>query len=563
MSATDSKTPRITVAKAVGATFAPSRMRTLADEFGLNRSVEDDLNKERGLLLTLKKVGGPVKPTSPDRIVKKGQPEPDATQRAEHAKVRAKYLQELKKYNEFVSERYLVAEKHYIACKLLNRLHTLLTKEKKSLHHDDEVAEVINLIHDKPAAQRKKEPAADYSKRVSEFKPHGLKVIVGATDLANPESVLGTINKIKADHPDVQVFLKRDEISKGRVRFNDEAAVVLSTLADYLVEELVLHGMIRTIKTGKKVLQPDHVVDEGIEECSLYVLVKDTPHFLAILDRQDRRAEYDDKIHQEKQLLIQKAKAEAKKSGSKFKAPKYETPTFQEEEVKNGYAVRRDVPVIDEDGKPVLIKKVDKKTKVETSEPDVKYHYEWFGIDIDENESSESDVNFKTYVAQICDRVKSEQADTSYMTIRISNNIKKFCSDLVADITAMMSDMANDLLAYDGSKTVNEKLIVTLIKLIMRKSGKLESTYKGLLDQIDTRVNRLRAKKTGLESKEEILAQPSKAEQTGEITDAKVVYDDLEEEPVPVPAVVAKPVANGGAVPKPKGRAAVRTAPTS
>jgi hypothetical protein len=488
----------------------------------VNKEVEVELNRVKDTLLQMKKAGGPQRPVAPASLKK------DATdlERTKHTEARTKYLTQVKEYNAYVSENYRNLDRVYNVCRLLSRLHPLLTRESRNAAQNREVDDLVAALNDTPAARRAKETEAAHKARVERFVSSGYKAVVGTTDLRNAGAVSALLTRLRTENPETAKFAQRDEISRSRVRFNDAAAVALATVLEATIDQVVEHGMANTLESQKKTLQPDHCVSEGVEELSLYCLFRDLPHFRAVLDRQLRREEFEEESQRERQLAVQKAKSKARKEKKPYKKPELKLQTFQESEVANGHALRTETVTQDDKGQNVT-----------------KYHYEWYGIDVERPEvADEHDgVNFNFYVSQICNKVRQRQSEVvkngeDYEEIKISNNIKKFFSDLVVDFIRRASPLIRLLISAMDVKTVGHEVVKTVLKMLLLSSsstGELSEDHQTLMNLVDEKVSRC-------------VAKPDEPEESDDL-------DDLEEE-VPASTPTPAPVVAPAPTPKRRGR---------
>ena len=83
-----------------------------------------------------------------------------------------------------------------------------------------------------------------------------------------------------------------------------------------------------------------------MESCSLFPLIANLPHYLAVKSRQDRKESWVKSRALAKAKHVQKDQKEknlAAQDGKAFKSTKFDYPSFQDTEVKNGFAVTEEV----------------------------------------------------------------------------------------------------------------------------------------------------------------------------------------------------------------------------
>lgn len=448
---TDNKPVRQQLSKVTQITISPARIRRHLDCNGINKLVEDQLDALKLEILRIKKEGGPQMPAAVESLKK----EATDAQKTKHAADHAKYLVELKKYNDFSSERYNRLCVVYKLCKYLNKVHNLLMKKERNVNQKKELEEYKEVLSDKPAPKKQKETDKEYSERLAKFTAPGYASYVEGVDLSNADVVQELVNKLKKDNLGVEKFLERDRISKSRIRFNDPAAVALAMAMELGIEELIEHGMKKMLESDKKTIQPDHCVGSGYKKCDWYLLFRNLPHLRAVVERQKRKVLYAEEKDRTNKAKVQKAKTIAKKTKKNYKKPVMDFPIFQEYEVSKGYAVREDVAVKNAEGVEVL-----------------KPHYKWYGIDVESPEKpvDNGNTNFYFYIQQLCKKIINRQSDSGnidFLDIKISTNLRKFFSDLIIDFIARISPQIKLLIKAMGVKTVDEEVIKVILKSML------------------------------------------------------------------------------------------------
>jgi len=99
--------------------------------------------------------------------------------------------------------------------------------------------------------------------------------------------------------------------------------------------------------------------------------------------------------------------------------------------------------------------------------------------------------------------------DNSVSDIRVSNNIKKFLSDIVTDFITRVTPQADILMNSKKIKTVNEKIIITVVKQLLidsypKKSACMNLTpeHAKLFDEVKKKVTLCQEYQTGVVTKE-------------------------------------------------------------
>lgn len=476
MTTESKKVTRQQLCKVTQNIISPARVRRFIDNLGINRTVEEQLKLAKLNIVKIKKEGGPVEPISP-KPPKKNCEEP---LKLKYEELKNKYLADLKVYNDYTSEKYKRLRVIYKLCKYLLKVKVLLLKKTRNVNQNKEMDEYVKVINSGVEKRKSSESDEEFLARsqVNLYSSYLANV-----DLTNVDSITKLIDKLKSENPGLDQFLEKDTISKLRVRFNDPSAVAIATAMEFVIEELLEHGMAKTIELQKKTIQPDYCITDDIEDCQWYVLFRNLPHLKAIVDRQNRKNKYFADRDKEKQKQVQKAKSKAKKDKKNYVKPSFKYPTFQDNEVAKGHAVKLTKTVTDSEGK-------------ETT----KEYYEWKLIDAEDVELNElcDDTNFYHYVQQICKKIiarRSDIGDSDYADIKISTNIKKFFSDLIIDFIAKISPQFRVLIDAMDVKTIDHTVVKTILKMLLvnnyfdaKGEVKLNDDHELLFKTIDEKV---------------------------------------------------------------------------
>jgi|NOAtaT_5_FD_contig_121_389237_length_2187_multi_4_in_0_out_0_1 hypothetical protein len=540
------KAERQQLATVVDLDIAPARIRSCMDKGWVNKSRERQVNDLKKDINKIKKEGcpfaKPVAPKSPGRDAKESD-----RKRYEEAKV--VFVQQMKEYNDYKSPRYNSLNKFHGYVKQLQKLHTLLLKDKKTENTDYEIQAILHVLDDKPP-MRKKGPSGEsdeeYHARVNKFSEKGYKKLrTNSTSLTSPDGVQAELDRVHRENPDLKFFLDKDHVSKERVRFNDPAAVAISTFMQVAVGQFAEHTINQTIASGKKIMQPDHCVSPGLEKCSLFPLINNLPHYLTVVERQARRHEYELAREGEKNKGIQLARRKARNEKKNFVRPKFTYPSFQDVEVNNGFAVLREE---------------------EDKDNNIKKYYQWYDIDVERDESDQHDVNFQFYVGKVCRRVLDDRiaaGDTSATDIRVSNNLKKFLSDLIIDFITRITPLAMLLMESKNIKTINENIILTVVQFLLidsyrkkQENMSLTKEHSDLFAEVRKKIKKCQEHQTGVVHKhaaelaedelldDDISEAVAHEEENGDELDDAEDSDEEEEKPKASGVKKAAPTSN-------------------
>jgi hypothetical protein len=131
----------------------------------------------------------------------------------------------------------------------------------------------------------------------------------------------------------------------------------------------------------------------------------------------------------------------------------------------------------------------------------------------EEEEEGPRKRGFEFYVEKIGKSItKSGEKRGKYDKIRLSRDLKKFCSNLVIDILYNLGEVLIDLLELKGAKTINDDLVKTAFSVVLKYNG-VESTE--LMAEVEEKV-------------EQVLHH-TKSED-GDAADAADADDDADEE---------------------------------
>lgn len=116
-----------------------------------------------------------------------------------------------------------------------------------------------------------------------------------------------------------------------------------------------------------------------------------------------------------------------------------------------------------------------------------------------EDNSTDSKVNFECYIRKIIDKVKS--TDEKYTVFKNSTPFKKFCSDLVLDVLDRICNILETISINLHFKTINKGLFVTIFKIMICDQNGPHSDEPHLFDEVNTILAEL------VKQKEETNAQ--------------------------------------------------------
>lgn len=499
------KRERQQLSKVVDLSISPARVRSLMDHHLINQVKEAKDSKTNEHLMRIRKEECPVErpslPTSPGKKA-------DKVAKEKYQEAKKEYLAELKAYDSYTSPRYAKLEILHAYCRHLEKLISLLLK-----NHSESVQREIDNIHailnDEKPLRRESEAEEAYEKRTKKFESKGYLGLRSKTvKLDDPNSIQAEVARLRKANQDLEYFVEKNTTSKERIRFNDQTAVAVAAFMETTIEQLVYHTIDATIHDRRRTMKPDHCVSTGIEDCSLFPLISNLPHYLAIVDRQKRSDKYELDHASAKAKNLRETRRIAKNTDKPVKR-KFEYPKFQEVEVKAGFA------------KAVEGKKQDGSPKI---------NYRWYGIDIERDPSEESEIKFTSYAHKVCKNAL-DQCDNAYADeIKISGQIAKFFSDLIVDFIKRLAPLAMLNIECRHVKTIDESVITNIVKHILLDSYKHKSAKMSLTDEHDAMFASVKKKvetcylhQTGVVTKEAVEKAPS------DLVDDDEPEDDLDE----------------------------------
>jgi histone H3/H4 len=253
----------------------------------------------------------------------------------------------------------------------------------------------------------------------------------------------------------------RNALSSERTRFSSEASVALSIICDNVVKDLATHAMNSVLAEQKKIIHPEHLYADGVENLALYALVRTLPSFRA------KFAEYtSSRKNKDLEAKLKMARHEAEKE---FK-------------VKYAASLSKKKPAAVVVPGAAVVAPVVAAPAVAEADHDEE----------EEEDESDSKTSFRHYVGEVCKhlvkttpryQVWSEETTVDgaqvasapvldkkgqvKLLVRISNEMRAHLSDIVVELIARLS-VLTQLTADDmKNKTVNEEAILSTVKKLL------------------------------------------------------------------------------------------------
>ena len=227
--------------------------------------------------------------------------------------------------------------------------------------------------------------------------------------------------------------LDASALGRERTRFSNDAAVVLSIVCDELIQQVTEHTMNRVLAAKKKIIQIEHLHATGIENITLYPLIKTLPTFLATSESLAATL-LADTTTQNLAVALAQAERDFKK--------KYNVHLPKK---------KRDAEDPAEPAEPAAV-------ELAVAEPDVV-------IDDEEDDSADSKTSFRFYVGQVCkDMIKT---DPRYKSVRVSTEIRGYLSDILVELIQRLSQLILLTAGNMKNKTINGAAILRTVEALI------------------------------------------------------------------------------------------------
>jgi hypothetical protein len=94
------------------------------------------------------------------------------------------------------------------------------------------------------------------------------------------DNLVKTLNENPAWQAVVETTSKINDLTKKIVRLSSEVSVVVATMCDFIVDDIITFAMDYVLATNKKQVQPQHLVAPGIEGIKSYPFIRNLPVFV-------------------------------------------------------------------------------------------------------------------------------------------------------------------------------------------------------------------------------------------------------------------------------------------
>ena len=448
MAAKTDKKPRIFLSKQLGLEVPHGKVRTTLDDEALNYKQTVASEEPRKVLTDIRHKGGPEEPVAPAYPGRNA----SAKDKAAYKKARAEYEKAYEAFSEYKSDEFVALQLTADTILLMQKLHKVQTRPKAKPKDPAVIADLINVLNDKPAAARKS---------AKEFVPRGYKDRVGKANLKDPKSIQARIEELKGEDRRVQKFLDLSAISKSKYRLQTGSAVALSCVLQRIAEDISEHAIRAGAATGAKLIKNDAAIAGKYKELPTYPLWADLPHVKNLEARRDRLNLYKKVVKEKRRVALQRHNRlakQAKADGAEEVKFRFEVISFNDQEARDGHATKseRINPKTD------LPQKV--KRRVPGGAPGQtvmvqSYAYSWLGIDHEQPE----DPTVHSYmgaVGGICDTAAElVVAEGEVEDVRVGASLKRFISNIFVDLIYAMTPQLEIYLKVAKAKTVHPEMI--------------------------------------------------------------------------------------------------------
>lgn len=237
------------------------------------------------------------------------------------------------------------------------------------------------------------------------------------------------INKKKKEHSEYEDHCA--VIQKMRYRISEDVCATGTAACQVWLYELLRHGMDNVVSQEKSFLKCQHIFTGDIEKLVHYTSYRTLPSFI-----QGQQLETNRRLMEEEKKQHQSQKKKEAAEAKKLLAENGGTPT------------PTPVPV------PVPEKEID---------------------DDDDDEDDENSIKFNHYIKQTCLHIQKKMETENmtqerlarYQSIRISEEIKTFCSNLIVEFTKVLQDLVLAELIKTEITTVNVNHIYHALKIFL------------------------------------------------------------------------------------------------
>lgn len=248
------------------------------------------------------------------------------------------------------------------------------------------------------------------------------------------------LKKAKEDGADLEpIKAQIAEKSKALVRISGETPIAAAVIWDGAVKEILRHGMDQAIASDRKIVDTSHLHDGSPSSLVYY------PLFI--------KCEIWDQYDQDHEEELKKARAASNKAAKEALEAKKAAEEKGAKGVKGVKGAK--APAAEEDG--------------------------------EEDNESPTKTTFYTYVENALKTVKK---DEPYKSMRVSNRVREYLSELVAQGIARQALLARIIVQrVMGVRTMNADHVKAVVHVLMADEGRTPEQINQVTGQIDEKLN--------------------------------------------------------------------------
>jgi hypothetical protein len=292
---------------------------------------------------------------------------------------------------------------------------------------DGEVAQEIKSLRDLLKENPNVEKVAKINAQVKELRKKQRENPAEKDELqAQINKLLTTLKETPNLQSVVETTLKINELTKKMVRLSSEVSVVLATVCDFIIEDIITFAMECVIANNKKQIKPPQLVAPGIEKTKSYPFIRNLSVFVQ------------------------------------------EQTKFRDEQSKE--TTTEDAAAAPQGGEP------------ETPEQ--------AGTDDSEGELEDPEFNnnnFVTYVHNAINKVKLNQQE-KFGPIRISKPCRKYLSNLIICFIKRISNLAQIIVTMCDVRTLTPDHVINIIQWILRDEQAPEAVFQEVRARVDSKL---------------------------------------------------------------------------
>jgi hypothetical protein len=240
-----------------------------------------------------------------------------------------------------------------------------------------------------------------------------------------------------------------DKKSRNLIRLSGEAPIAAAVAIDFTIKELIEHGLHQAKAADGKLLEVDHIHTGPVAELTTFPLVRNLPSFKSYSPANEetilKKKTEDNKKAKEARETKKAAAAAAKKAATAAK------------KVAGGDKRKADADASDAE---------------------------------DADADSEGDEHGKTtFFTYVDNAVKTVKKDERFKSIRISNRVREYCSDLVSEWLVKVAELARIIVQkVMDVRTLNADHIKAIVTLLLSNEDRAEEEISPITDLIDHKL---------------------------------------------------------------------------